>query len=670
MPSVSAAQHRAMEAAAHGHSTLGIPRDVGKEFVAADASAPQAAGVLFVALDGRVLLMHRAPDEKNFGGHWGLPGGKAEDGETPDQAARRETEEETGYRHEGPLKTVARVKTPTGMIFTTFAAPTNEKFAPAMKDGEHTGFTWADPQHLPAPLHPQVAKLLGENVGVAADMTSEDWASLRTNLVKWTREEEREPAHASDMALDRASVRTYDRDGRLHVATTNISKAAINEYLGREIPDWEQLGLTADKRYKLLRDPDELEKAAPTFNNIPLLSRHVPVTADDHQPNLVIGSLGTDAAFAAPYLQNSLIIWARDGIEAVESEVQKELSSAYRYRADMTPGSYGGEAYDGVMRDIVGNHVALVKDGRAGSDVVVGDQAIPKIQEKFQMSKVLLTRKGSVALGALMIALKPKLAQDAKIDLAPALVGLTHKNFKSKKPAIITAIKDLTNGKLAQDASIDDVIELVDALEKVESVEGADTDPNSGLPIVPNPDDTSMDAGNEQLKAFLTGKLSEEDIAKACALASPAGAADDDETEEDKKKREAEEAQRAQDDTDKTKDMVTKPAMDAAIKAAVKSANETAAKTQREIRDAERAVRPYVGDLAMAHDSAASVYRTALSSLGVKDIEKIDASAYPALLAAQPIPGAGKKVPAVAMDAAAAKGFAERFPGTDRIKTV
>lgn len=36
MPSKSAKQHRAMEAAAHGHSTLGIPKKVAKEFVAAD----------------------------------------------------------------------------------------------------------------------------------------------------------------------------------------------------------------------------------------------------------------------------------------------------------------------------------------------------------------------------------------------------------------------------------------------------------------------------------------------------------------------------------------------------------------------------------------------------------------------------------------------------------
>jgi len=36
MPAVSEAQRRAMEAAAHGHSTLGIPKKVGKEFAAAD----------------------------------------------------------------------------------------------------------------------------------------------------------------------------------------------------------------------------------------------------------------------------------------------------------------------------------------------------------------------------------------------------------------------------------------------------------------------------------------------------------------------------------------------------------------------------------------------------------------------------------------------------------
>lgn len=39
MPAKSKAQYRAMQAAAHGHSTLGIPAKVGKEFANA-SSAP------------------------------------------------------------------------------------------------------------------------------------------------------------------------------------------------------------------------------------------------------------------------------------------------------------------------------------------------------------------------------------------------------------------------------------------------------------------------------------------------------------------------------------------------------------------------------------------------------------------------------------------------------
>jgi len=57
MPSVSDKQHNAMEAAAHGKSTLGIPSSVGKKFVAADAGKKgMAAGGLVPA--GKRLVDH------------------------------------------------------------------------------------------------------------------------------------------------------------------------------------------------------------------------------------------------------------------------------------------------------------------------------------------------------------------------------------------------------------------------------------------------------------------------------------------------------------------------------------------------------------------------------------------------------------------------------------
>jgi hypothetical protein len=188
----------------------------------------------------------------------------------------------------------------------------------------------------------------------------------------------------SMLAFDR---RAYDADGRLHVAC-NISKAAINPYLGAEIPDYEKLRLDPRRTYMLLRPADELQRAANTFNNLPILKQHVPVSAQDHQPNLVVGSTGTDANFVGPYLKNSIVVWAKGAIDAVNSGRQKELSAAYRYRADMRPGVHQGQRYDGVMRDIVGNHVALVSQGRAGSDVVVGDAAIQsRFYERFPQAR-------------------------------------------------------------------------------------------------------------------------------------------------------------------------------------------------------------------------------------------------------------------------------------------
>ncbi|EOT5930658.1 DUF2213 domain-containing protein [Escherichia coli] len=204
------------------------------------------------------------------------------------------------------------------------------------------------------------------------------------------------------LAFDKATVRSFDKDGRLHIEVTPISKANVCPYYGREIPNYRSLGLQPDKFYYLLRDPKELAKAASTFNNIPLLNEHIPVTAADPQKMAVVGSTGTDAEFDGTYLKNSLVVWDADSIAGIETDEKKELSSAYRYVADMTPGVHEGQPYDGVMRDIVGNHVALVTEGRAGSDVVVGDSIPTGMKSMSELTKKL------------MAVITPMLASDEK----------------------------------------------------------------------------------------------------------------------------------------------------------------------------------------------------------------------------------------------------------------
>jgi 8-oxo-dGTP pyrophosphatase MutT (NUDIX family) len=56
----------------------------------------RVAVVFLVDPQGRILMQHRDANANVSPNQWGLPGGKIEDGETPDEAARREVLEETG----------------------------------------------------------------------------------------------------------------------------------------------------------------------------------------------------------------------------------------------------------------------------------------------------------------------------------------------------------------------------------------------------------------------------------------------------------------------------------------------------------------------------------------------------------------------------------------------
>ncbi|HBT1986446.1 TPA: DUF2213 domain-containing protein [Klebsiella pneumoniae] len=277
-------------------------------------------------------------------------------------------------------------------------------------------------KHEDETLLPRNAKM--EVIGVHPPKSPGHPVTIKVRYIS----EEKRPAMdgiTESLAFDRASVRTIDANGRLQISRTNISKANVNAYYGREIPGSEELGLEPNKLYRLWRHPDELRKAAKTFNNIPVLSKHIPDFPNDPPNEFRVGVTHSNAEFDGTYLTVGMSIWDNSAIAGIESGEQRELSASYKYVADMTPGvTPDGEPYDGVMRDIFGNHEALVPDGRAGPDVLVADSLPPELNHM---------RKHKVA--AIRATLKPLLAQDADLEaeVRKALLALDEAEKEDEK---------------------------------------------------------------------------------------------------------------------------------------------------------------------------------------------------------------------------------------------
>ena len=207
------------------------------------------------------------------------------------------------------------------------------------------------------------------------------------------------------LAFDKGSVRSVDENGFLHVKISPLTRVQVAPYYGKEIPGWRSLGLDPDKIYKGYRPESELKKATTieSINGIPIQLRHHPDFAEDPAKDTRIGATGTDGKYASPYLMNSLHFFDKKARDLIESEALRELSLAYRYKPDFTPGkTEDGQEYDFIMRDISGNHLALVEQGRAGHEVLVYDSKRSEMdrEEIANLVQDALDKKLSGILGA------------------------------------------------------------------------------------------------------------------------------------------------------------------------------------------------------------------------------------------------------------------------------
>ena len=168
--------------------------------------------------------------------------------------------------------------------------------------------------------------------------------------------------------------KTIDENGFWLVEDNPVSIEGVFPYYGKTIDK----RLEPDRIYQVFRPFEELSnpETLKSFDGIPFI--------DDHEM-LGEGFTPVDQRPAAGVMMNPR---AEDGTlradlkifsEGLKDKIaggKKELSLGYQCTYELRRGVWNGKPYDAIQRNVRGNHIALVDQGRMGAGVRVYDRAI------------------------------------------------------------------------------------------------------------------------------------------------------------------------------------------------------------------------------------------------------------------------------------------------------
>lgn len=296
---------------------------------------PDSDLVAFIVYtDGdKILWLKRTKDDS-----WGFPGGHVEEGESAIEGAIRESREEVDHVPQTGLQLIYS----EGKV--RLYGCNDGEFDPDLND-EHSEWIWASIEDAPEPLFP---KIDGDEEKIA------------------------EAAEANASGMDR---REYDTNGWFEVKDNPLSVVGVYPYSGRSI------GGDSDpnKVYMVYRPAEELgsKDCIDSFKLIPWIDDHIMLGSEEDgltpsEQKGVQGVIGQDVYFDGDMLKGNIKVFS-EAMANLIANGKKELSCGYRCRYEYSPGTFEGIQYDYIQRDIRGNHLALVENGRMGPDVAVLD---------------------------------------------------------------------------------------------------------------------------------------------------------------------------------------------------------------------------------------------------------------------------------------------------------
>ena len=188
-------------------------------------------------------------------------------------------------------------------------------------------------------------------------------------------------AYSIQRGKDGVSAREYDVNAWPEIKGNPLSKVGVFPYSGRQIDP----SLDPDKIYMVYRPEEELANIAciESFKLVPWVDEHPskllgPASAGrtPAENKGIEGVTGEEIYFSDGILYGNIKCFSENLQELIDSGEKKELSLGYACTYELTSGIWNGQRYDAIQRNIRGNHVAAVPEGRMGPEVSVLDHLV------------------------------------------------------------------------------------------------------------------------------------------------------------------------------------------------------------------------------------------------------------------------------------------------------
>lgn len=280
----------------------------------------------------------------------------------------------------------------------------------------------------------------------------------------------------------------YTSEGYL-VDRPILTSTGIFEYANPDGSIRKELRLPED-----VFDPESLK----SYKGRPIIITHDAglVTKDNVQGNQ-IGTILTDGYRSGDDVRAEIIIHDTDGMKKAGL---KELSLGYNLDLDETPGEWNGQHYDAIQRNIRINHLALVREARAG--------------ERARLN--IDSRDPDNSLKGVKSMKNPKKASHGDGVLSPEELTKAIEEYKARRTARMAAKADTedkpTEEPVAPPVAADEEEPVVTSEPEVANDgEGEEETPETKLQLVKDRRDRRDEAGDPETVEAAQGVIAQQD---------------------------------------------------------------------------------------------------------------------------------------------------------------